>query len=58
MVPGSLNDIDEIDLEIDMEDFSAIRMENASSRKQLSIIAESLSRQKVDTSRALERVIL
>jgi flagellin-like hook-associated protein FlgL len=54
--PESLNDIDEIDLEIDMEDFSAIRMENASSRKQLSIIAESLSRQKVSTSRALERV--
>ena len=52
----SLSEIDEDDIEIDMEDFSAIRMENASSRKQLSIIAESLSRQKVSTSRALERV--
>ena len=52
----SLSEIDEDDIEIDMEDFSAIRTENASTRKQLSIIAESLSRQKVSTSRALERV--
>jgi hypothetical protein len=40
----SLSEIDEDKIEIDMDDFSAIRAENASSRKQLSIIAESLSR--------------
>jgi len=52
----SLSEMDEDDIEIDLEDFSAIRAENASSRKQLSIIAESLSRQKVSTTRALEGV--
>ena len=52
----SLDDIDNDILAIDLEDFSTIRSENASSREQLSIIAESLSRQKVGTSRALERV--
>lgn len=52
----SLDDIDNDILAIDLEDFSTIRSENASSRKQLSIIAESLSIQDVATTNAMDRL--
>ena len=52
----SLEDLDASGLQWDLDDFSIVREGIASSKKQLSIFAESLSRQNSSTSNSIERI--